>query len=808
MATTAELEYLIKVNDRDLKELKGRIGETNQALGETEGASRKSSEALRKIGKAANVTALAVGAGLATAAKIGFGEFMEGEKIAAQTEAVLKSTGGAAKVTAKEVEALAGALSKKSGVDDEAIQQGQNLLLTFTGIRNEAGKGNDIFNQATQTMLDMSVAMGTDAKSQAIQLGKALNDPTKGISALTRVGVTFTEAQKKQIKTMQEAGDTAGAQKVILAELAKEFGGSAAAAGKTFEGQMNILKNTLEGMAGDLIGLVIPYVRQFASTLQGATQWLSEHQGVAKVIVGVLGGFVAVVAAVNIGLKLYAVGQALATAATWAWNAALAANPIGLVVIALVALGAALFIAWKKSEKFREIVSRAWDGVKDAAERVGRFFTHDVPQFFQRVLDWVRGHWPEIATLILLPFTGPGAIILALATDAFGVKSRLIDAFNWIIETATSWGTKIKDGVIDGITGIGNAAWNLINNIGEIVQNSIEIVKGWGRSVGSWVKQAVVDALVGIGNAAWDIIDNIGERVVAGMKTILGWGEKIGNWVKEAVPKALIGIGSAAWDVINNIWEFVSERIERVKGWGKSIGSWIKNAIVDAITGLGGAIWDKIKGAWGWVKSKIPGLGGGGDGGNITPGPPLVRNGEVSPKLWDELGVARGMGLWLMSGYRAGAITSTGNPSDHGKWPSHAIDIASGSNSGWNDSKMRNFFLALVGRPGIKQLILSPYFWQPGMPISRINTASVLRDHWNHVHAAVFHRGGTVPGSRSQEVPAILRGGEFVFTPEQMRALGGVAEVHTHVYLDGREIAHDVRRELLREKGRVTSLGF
>ena len=124
---------------------------------------------------------------------------------------------------------LVTAISNKAGYDDEAIQSGANLLLTFTNIRNEAGKGNDIFNQSTRILTDMSTAMGTEPKQAAIQLGKALNDPIKGISALSRVGVTFTDGQKKTIKSLVDGGKTMQAQKIILKELNSEFGGSAAA---------------------------------------------------------------------------------------------------------------------------------------------------------------------------------------------------------------------------------------------------------------------------------------------------------------------------------------------------------------------------------------------------------------------------------------------------------------------------------------------------------------------------------------------------------------------------------------------------
>jgi phage-related protein len=169
----------------------------------------------------------------------GFGvlEFIKGSieaageagKINRQTAAAIKSTGEAAHVTATEIHAMAEELSKQTGVTGDVIQNNENLLLTFTNIRNEVGRGNDIFNQATAAVLDMSVALKEDGKSAAIQLGKALNDPIKGITALSRVGVAFTEEQKKQISAMVDAGNVMGAQKVILAELNKEFGGSAVA---------------------------------------------------------------------------------------------------------------------------------------------------------------------------------------------------------------------------------------------------------------------------------------------------------------------------------------------------------------------------------------------------------------------------------------------------------------------------------------------------------------------------------------------------------------------------------------------------
>lgn len=180
------------------------------------------------------------------------------DRIVKQTESVVKSTGGAAGVTAQQVSEMANSIERATGIEAENIQTGQNMLLTFTNIKNGVGAGNDIFNQASKTMLDLATAMGGDTQGAAVQLGKALNDPQKGITALTKVGVTFTDQQKAQIKAMQDAGDTAGAQKVILAELNREFGGSADAFGDSSAGKIAKFKNEMGNLQEEIVGAFLP----------------------------------------------------------------------------------------------------------------------------------------------------------------------------------------------------------------------------------------------------------------------------------------------------------------------------------------------------------------------------------------------------------------------------------------------------------------------------------------------------------------------------------------------------------------------
>jgi hypothetical protein len=205
--------------------------------------------------------------------------------------------------------------------------------LTFTNI----GAAGGIFDQATLTALNMSQALGQDLTSSAMQLGKALNNPVDGITALTRVGVTFTEQQKEQIKAMTEAGNIAGAQTVILAELNKEFGGSALAAGSTFSGALEILKNKFgevqEKIGAAFLPALTDITKQIGPIVDNIAKWVEQNPTLVLQIGAVaVGGLALGGALVVIGTVLPAVVAGIG----------LLVSP---VVILAVALGALVYAA-------------------------------------------------------------------------------------------------------------------------------------------------------------------------------------------------------------------------------------------------------------------------------------------------------------------------------------------------------------------------------------------------------------------------------------------------------------------------------
>lgn len=220
--------------------------------------------ALRGIGQAA---LNAVSGGISMLSGIvssSIDEAAQWQSALAQTEAVIASTGGAAGRTAEEMAGLASDLSAASGMSlfsDDAILGAQNVLATFTNISGVQ------FDDATAAIVDISQALGTDLQSASIQVGKALNDPIAGVGALSRVGVSFTEQQKEQIKTLQQSGDIVGAQSIIMGELNRQFGGSAAAAVNTYAGQMTVLTEQLNDVKQGVGEAILPLLQKLGNLL-------------------------------------------------------------------------------------------------------------------------------------------------------------------------------------------------------------------------------------------------------------------------------------------------------------------------------------------------------------------------------------------------------------------------------------------------------------------------------------------------------------------------------------------------------------
>lgn len=573
--------------------------------------------------------AAAVGAGVLA---VGVGAFLKGgadslinlERLAGQTQAVIKSTGGAAGVSAEQVSSYADSIEKATGVEAEGIIQGENMLLTFTNLKNGVGEGNDIFNQATDIMTDMSVAMGTDTSKTAVQLGKALNDPIKGISALSKVGVTFTDQQKAQIKAMVEAGDVAGAQKIILAELNKEFGGSAEAFGDTTAGKVQKLKNLFGDFQEELASRLLPVITKVADWLADKIPAASaliqakiaelaptfdkiagyaddigaaflRFVDAARPVFEAIAGFVAKNPAPVFGALAVVVGGAL-LAATVAWGTALfaALSPMYLVAAAVALVAGGLIYAYQHFEGFRNVVDSVASWLTGTALPAIQSFASLVATGFGELVGWVQTHWGQIKGYI------EGAIN-TVATIVGGVIDGLKVAWQ-------TWGTELVS--------IAQTVWGYIKGT---VENGINLVKGvidvvMGLIHGDWSR--AWDGLKGILGAVWDQIKLAVETGINLVKSALSiaW-----DAIKLVASTAWSGIKGVITGSFDAVVEFVKGLPDKISTAASGMFDGVKEAFRSAIN------W--IIRAWNGLEFKIPGFDPPGPGptfGGFTLGMPNI----------------------------------------------------------------------------------------------------------------------------------------------------------------------------------------
>lgn len=377
----------------------------NANLRKTEGMAARTSEKLGRMGR--GMVGIGKSSALMTAPILfAFRDSLrlydEQERARAKVEQGIKSTGMAAGLTADQLFETSVALQNVTRFGDELILDNVTAqLLTFTNI------AGDQFLMAQERALDLSTVLDGDLRSATIMLGKALNDPVKGLSAMSRAGVTFSKSQSDVIKALAKTGDIAGAQNMILKELEKQYGGQARKAAEAGLGAMAQLSNSwgdLKEEVGGVIGeLLPPVVDFFKVAIKGFTdlpepvkKFTVIASGLALVLgplVGVFGLLLIGVTAISAPVLAVGAGVVALTAAVVAFMPEIMAVTTYLidgVVVAFNRVRDGVFL-------MRDGVLSAWSAIKDsivgAVDIIGTYLTEKLNSILDSVgrkVEWVE----------------------------------------------------------------------------------------------------------------------------------------------------------------------------------------------------------------------------------------------------------------------------------------------------------------------------------------------------------------------------------------------------------------------------------
>jgi phage-related protein len=459
---------------------------------------------------------------------------MDYQNVLAQTQAVIESTGGAAGFTVEQMEEMARSMSAAEGMSlfaDDEILKGQNILATFTKV------AGDQFEGATQASLDMAQALGMDVSGAAMMMGKALNDPVKGIGALSRSGVSFTAEQKAMVESMVEMGDVAGAQNLILAEMETQFGGSALAATETFEGAMVLLKEGIEDAKGSIGDALLPVLTRLANVAMST-------------IVPAIAQITSAIGAWIDGLD---------------WNAI--TTSISGVVNGFISFGNAI----------------PWDAIKAGFDTVVAAIMTASPLF-----DSIK----NLAVSLFSAFTGPDA--QGAASGLAGVIGMIIGILGGLWSTIQSTLTAVINALSPIVAGIVEMAFRILGAITETLQ-SPELQNAFAQfqvlfaTVGVVVKELadIISTVLGYAldglriafDFLWPVIDFVFKQLMNAVSFVI----PIVVGLLNSIIMVLKGDFAGAWNniqlVISKAWTDIQTAVQKgIDAVKTKLTEWIDSA--------------------------------------------------------------------------------------------------------------------------------------------------------------------------------------------------------------------------------------
>lgn len=461
------------------------------------------------------------------------------------------------------------------------VQSDEILQLTESGVPALRILANQ-YHVTTKVMQDM-ITKGVVQSSKAIPLLlKGIEEGTKGAAGATT-----------------------------------KFGGLMAAQSHTLTGLWSNFVDVSNQKLGQLITPAVPAIKSaltflinnaggIGDAMLGAARATGQFIGWVRQGTGPAVAFTSAIVGLTAALVVYTVTTKAIAIATTAWtkaqallNLVLEANPVILIVTALVALGVALYVAWTRSATFRKIVIGAWQAILSFVKPIVEWFRVKVPEAFAVVVTWVKRYWP----LLLVLLTGPIGLAAAAIIKFWGPISRF---FQRTVGEITGSFTRLKNFITssfdswwaangEALKRIWTAVWTAVTFIArlywKILTTEIRVVVNVLRAV--W--EGGTRAISAVWGAVWPLMFQV-FRIFAATITVaakIAWGVltvlfKVGLAVIEGAWRILWAILSG---VVKVAWAAIVTLVK--VGWDILVGTF--SVFINLITGRWGAAWNAMR---------------------------------------------------------------------------------------------------------------------------------------------------------------------------------------------------------------------
>lgn len=447
------------------------LGNLESSLGQTMTKGQKVTAGLKKAALPAAAALTAIGAG----AKVAI-------SAASDLNEQINKAGAVFDQSAPSVVAWSKTLTESFGMSQTAALEAAgtfgNMLVPMGFAPAEAAK-------MSKSMVELAGDLASFNNASPEETLAALQSGLAGQSEpLRKFGVFLDDARLKQEALRQGLYDGKGAMSAAakasatLAIVLKDTTDAQGDFARTSSGAANqarIQKAQMQDLSAQLGQALLPSYIALQKVLLAVTRFTSEHTKAVQILVGAVAVLAGGILAANAAIKAYQaiqiavkVATAAWTAAQWLLNAALSANPIGIVVVAVAALAAGLVVAYTKSETFRNVVHGAMKAVEGAVDSLKQAFNQLREAAFQ-AWDWVQDHWK----LALFAFGPVGAAVYVISENFDKIKAAAAAAAGAMKDVAGFTFSGVT-AAVEAIAGAFRGVTRAINDVIDAVRNLID----------------------------------------------------------------------------------------------------------------------------------------------------------------------------------------------------------------------------------------------------------------------------------------------------------------------------------------------